>query len=400
MEKYKNYFRNICEDIYLNKNTKTKIDELYNIYKEQVQKEKGGLDALHYKILTNFVNNKYTRASNQEIEYIWSLYKKETKKSLNENIILESSEVTTNKIRKGWLIKMKNGCTAVMMDNRKGNIRSVRNTKDNGCDDVIGSVYVWNIVSAQETPDSEWKTIKLTKQQLRDEKGQLNLYLKKDKEYITEEIDYDSSYHKGIKYQYQKEIVQDIMNDPETISMAKGMGIDLSDKDEARRVITNILQAIKKKKRGDNYIISIDMKIGKKEFKKSFKIPVDEINEINEIIKFKEFKDCMNETAVDDLVIKGFDMIKKSPLIVKGSGAIIGNEIYFEAKNVKGALKLVKSDIEDYLTFNNDDITGLGGGAINNDDYIRDILKNQKAEAYVVVVFKKDVDSKYNKLIN
>jgi len=60
----------------------------------------------------------------------------------------------------------------------------------------------------------------------------------------------------------------------------------------------------------------------------------------------------------------------------------------------------VKSDIEDYLTFNNDDITGLGGGAINNDDYIRDILKNQKAEAYVVVVFKKDVDSKYNKLIN
>jgi hypothetical protein len=84
MEEYKNYFRNICEDISLNKSAKAKIDELYNIYKEQVQKEKGGLDALHYKILTNFVNNKYTRVSNQEIDYIWSLYKKETKKSLNE----------------------------------------------------------------------------------------------------------------------------------------------------------------------------------------------------------------------------------------------------------------------------------------------------------------------------
>jgi hypothetical protein len=82
MEEYKNYFRNICESITLNKGTKLKIEELYNMYKEQVQQEKGGLDALHYKILTNFVNNKYTRASNQEIDYMWSLYKKETKKSL------------------------------------------------------------------------------------------------------------------------------------------------------------------------------------------------------------------------------------------------------------------------------------------------------------------------------
>jgi hypothetical protein len=221
--------------------------------------------------------------------------------------------------------------------------------------------------------------------------------MKKFREYITEKIDYDASYHKGVKYQYQKEIVQDIMNDPETISMAKGMGIDLSDKDEAKRVITNILQAIKKKKRGDVYIISIDMKIGKKEFKKSFKVPIDEINETSGYI---EFKDYINESGIDELTIKGFDMIKKSPLIVKGSGVIIGNEIYFEAKNVKDALKLVRSDIEDYLTSDNDDIVGLGGGAINNDDYIRDILKNQKADAYIVIVFRKDVDSKYNKILN
>jgi hypothetical protein len=114
----------------------------------------------------------------------------------------------------------------------------------------------------------------------------------------------------------------------------------------------------------------------------------------------QNYEDNINESGVDDLAIKGFDMIKKSSLIVKGSGVISGDEIYFEAKNVKGALKLVRSDIQDYLTSNNDDITGFGGGAINNDDYIRDILKNQKAEAYVVVVFKKDVDSKYNKIIN
>jgi DNA mismatch repair ATPase MutS len=86
MEEYKNYFRNIGEDISLNKSAKAKIDKLYNVYKEQVQKEKGGLDSLNYKIKTNFVNNKYARVSNQEIDYIWSLYKKETKKSLNERV--------------------------------------------------------------------------------------------------------------------------------------------------------------------------------------------------------------------------------------------------------------------------------------------------------------------------
>ena len=96
---------------------------------------------------------------------------------------------------------------------------------------------------------------------------------------IVEGVSYDSSWHKGIKTTWQKEIVDEIMNDSETLSMSKEMDLDLSDKDDAKKVITNILTSIKKKKRGDVYEISTDMKIGKKSFKKTIKIPLDKINE-------------------------------------------------------------------------------------------------------------------------
>ena len=58
----------------LNQSAKDKIDKLYIGY---VKTAKGDLGRLHTVITKNFTSNEYTHASNLEIEYIWSLYKKE-----------------------------------------------------------------------------------------------------------------------------------------------------------------------------------------------------------------------------------------------------------------------------------------------------------------------------------
>lgn len=51
---------------------KDKIKEIFDDYRDQV---KDDLEGLHTKIRNNFVNNEYARSSNQEVEYMWSLYK-------------------------------------------------------------------------------------------------------------------------------------------------------------------------------------------------------------------------------------------------------------------------------------------------------------------------------------
>ena len=60
----------------LNKDIKAKLDDIFNDYKEQA---KGDMMKLHNIIRSNFVNNQYVRSSNKEVEYMWDLYKKESK---------------------------------------------------------------------------------------------------------------------------------------------------------------------------------------------------------------------------------------------------------------------------------------------------------------------------------
>ena len=56
----------------LGEDKKAKIEEIFDDYRDQV---KGDLESLHTKIRKNFVNNEYVRSSNQEVEYMWTLYK-------------------------------------------------------------------------------------------------------------------------------------------------------------------------------------------------------------------------------------------------------------------------------------------------------------------------------------
>ena len=62
------------EAIKLNDASKKGIDKLYKVYAKDAS---GDMAKLHSIIRSRFVNNQYTRVSNQEIDYIWSLYKKE-----------------------------------------------------------------------------------------------------------------------------------------------------------------------------------------------------------------------------------------------------------------------------------------------------------------------------------
>jgi len=66
--------KEIVEAIKMNPAEKKRIDKLYQGYLKTAE---GDERRLHKIILNNFVNNKYARNSNQSIDYIWSLYKKE-----------------------------------------------------------------------------------------------------------------------------------------------------------------------------------------------------------------------------------------------------------------------------------------------------------------------------------
>ena len=88
----------------------------------------------------------------------------------------------------------------------------------------------------------------------------------KFRDYLNEGESFDSR-HKGIKTDYQKKWVDEILSDKETISMAKGLGMDLNDPDDAKRVITNILTSIKSKTVKGTRVHTLDLKIGSKTFK-------------------------------------------------------------------------------------------------------------------------------------
>jgi len=102
------------------------------------------------------------------------------------------------------------------------------------------------------------------------------------------------------------------------------------------------------------------------------------------------FKELFTESTVDDMTIKGLQMLKKSSAVVKNSAVVYGNEIYFEVKTTKQALRLSKSKVQDFIGNGDDQILGFGGGDASGfyDEYKRRILGNPDAKAYVSVRFK------------
>lgn len=66
----------------------------------------------------------------------------------------------TNDLKKGALVKLRNGWTATVMDNGRGNTRVC---EVEGLYTEIGSVYSWDIVQAKV--DKEWLPVDLTESQ-------------------------------------------------------------------------------------------------------------------------------------------------------------------------------------------------------------------------------------------
>jgi len=78
---------------------------------------------------------------------------------------------------------------------------------------------------------------------------------------IFEALDVEKA-HKGIKTDWQKKWVEEILSGKDTIAMAKDMGIDLENTDDAKRVITNILTSIKTKTIKGVKTHTLNLKIG------------------------------------------------------------------------------------------------------------------------------------------
>ena len=79
----------------------------------------------------------------------------------------------TNSIKKGTPVKTNQLGLVVggtMEDNKKGNTRLIStNGSEVGLFDSMGSIYVWNIVSAKNE-DGNWETIELTQKQIEAQK--------------------------------------------------------------------------------------------------------------------------------------------------------------------------------------------------------------------------------------
>jgi hypothetical protein len=87
--------------------------------------------------------------------------------------------------------------------------------------------------------------------------------------------------HKGVKFSVQKEIAEEVLNYPETISMAKDFGLDLeNNKEDNRKVVTNILTAIKVKKSPKNNEVTFSYadKIGSKKINIKKTISLEDYN--------------------------------------------------------------------------------------------------------------------------
>lgn len=67
--------------------------------------------------------------------------------------------VTTNEIKKGWMVKLRNGFTAKCLDDRKGNIRRM---EVYGVVTESGDVYAHDIVAARPATSPDWTHVSIT----------------------------------------------------------------------------------------------------------------------------------------------------------------------------------------------------------------------------------------------
>ena len=74
-----------------------------------------------------------------------------------------SKVIKPNDIKKGWNLKTKQLgeiTNAIMMDNKKGTIRYVDvKGSEIGYYDEMGSIYVWEIVQAQDPKTGKWHRV-------------------------------------------------------------------------------------------------------------------------------------------------------------------------------------------------------------------------------------------------
>jgi uncharacterized membrane protein len=75
---------------------------------------------------------------------------------------------------------------------------------------------------------------------------------------------------------------------------------------------------------------------------------------------FKEMFTGITE-SVDEVTIKGLEKLKRSSAVVKNSGVVYGDDIYFEVKSTKQALRLSNSNLQDFIGNGDDTIIGFGG---------------------------------------
>ena len=85
-------------------------------------------------------------------------------KEILENLN-EAKSILSNDIKKGWEIETRAGCMAIIQNSKKGNIREIKTTTENGCYAEFGTVYAWDIVKARENSKSPWMSIELTPKQ-------------------------------------------------------------------------------------------------------------------------------------------------------------------------------------------------------------------------------------------
>ena len=83
----------------------------------------------------------------------------------------------------------------------------------------------------------------------------------------NETIKYDKTWHKGINTDFKQKWVQEILTDPETIKLAKQHNMDVTDRDDAKRLITDILTRIKGKTRKGVHEYTLVFPVGNKTFK-------------------------------------------------------------------------------------------------------------------------------------
>ncbi len=68
--------------------------------------------------------------------------------------ITESAE--TNQIKKGWQVQLTSGCSGVVQDSKKGNIRSILTDRANGCFAEYASFFASDVVKARKSSKDDW----------------------------------------------------------------------------------------------------------------------------------------------------------------------------------------------------------------------------------------------------